>query len=142
MGATDKNGAFVYDPSRTFRGFLMTIAHHEWVNWARKRKEQGWTDEAGAQFETREAAEAERDLKEAIQAEFERELMDLAMPLVQARVASHTWEAFRLTAIDGVKGTEAADRLKMPLASVFQAKSRVQQLLKDEVERLMKSEDQ
>jgi RNA polymerase sigma-70 factor (ECF subfamily) len=76
-----------------------------------------------------------------MQEEFERELLEMAMPCVQARVDPRTWEAFCKTALQGASGAAAAAALAMPLANVFQAKSRVQRLLKEEVERLMESED-
>jgi RNA polymerase sigma-70 factor (ECF subfamily) len=143
MGGTNKNGAFRYDPGQSFRAWLKTIAHHEWCDFldARKRAGQRWTDEAEAQLDAKAAEDAERDLSDAMQAEFQRELLQLAMPRVQARVEVRTWEAFRKTALEGVSGADAAAALGMPLASVFQAKSRVQRLLKEEVEHLLESED-
>ena len=45
-----------------------------------------------------------------------------------------TWEAFRLTAEEGLSGVEAAGRLHMSVAAVFKARSRVQQMLRQRVE--------
>jgi RNA polymerase sigma-70 factor (ECF subfamily) len=55
---------------------------------------------------------------------------------VQGRVEPHTWEAFRLTALEGLSGAEAAGRLRLKVATVYKAKSKVQQMLQEEVARL------
>ena len=60
---------------------------------------------------------------------------------VRGRVAEPTWEAFRLTALEGLSGTEASRRLNMPVASVFVSKHRVQKMLREEVHRLGGDED-
>ena len=73
---------------------------------------------------------------ERLEEEFDRELADEAMARVQVRVAPHTWEAFRLTAIEDLAGAEAATRLNMTVAMVFIAKSRVQKMIRAEIERL------
>ena len=52
----------------------------------------------------------------------------------------HTWEAFRLTALEGLPGAATAERLSMKVASVFKAKSNVQKLLQEEKDRLEKAE--
>ena len=52
------------------------------------------------------------------------------------RVAPQTWEAFRLTALEGLSGAEAAERIPMQVAQVFVAKRRVQKMLTAEVAKL------
>jgi RNA polymerase sigma-70 factor (ECF subfamily) len=56
-----------------------------------------------------------------------------AQARVRQRVEPHTWEAFRLTALDGLSGAEAAARLGLKVATVYKAKSKVQQMLHEEV---------
>jgi RNA polymerase sigma-70 factor (ECF subfamily) len=58
------------------------------------------------------------------------------MTRVRLRVAPQTWEAFRLTALEGLSGAEAAGRIPMQVAQVFVAKRRVQKMLQEEVSRL------
>ncbi len=55
------------------------------------------------------------------------------MEIVRARVDPKTWDAFRLTALEHLSGTEVAERLGMSIAGVFKARSRIQQMLKKEV---------
>jgi RNA polymerase sigma-70 factor (ECF subfamily) len=71
-----------------------------------------------------------------LEEEFDRELLEEAMARVRLRVAPQTWEAFRLTALEGRPGAEAADLIPMQVAQVFVAKRRVQKLLQEEVARL------
>jgi RNA polymerase sigma-70 factor (ECF subfamily) len=128
--------AFQYDPSRRFRGYLKTVAHNAWVDFvtARKRGIAGSGDTAVlAALQTEPARD---DLAVRMEQEFDRELLQSAEKAVQARVEPHTWEAFRLTAIDGLSGAEAAAKLGMQVGTVFKAKSKVQKMLRDEVDRL------
>ena len=64
--------------------------------------------------------------------------MDLAMQRVKRRVKPATWEAFQLTAVDGLTGADAAQKLQMAVAHVFVAKNRVQKMLQEEA-RILKN---
>ena len=55
---------------------------------------------------------------------------------VQRRVEPHTWDAFRLLALEGCSGAEAAGKLGMKVATVFVARSKVQKLLRQELAKL------
>ena len=77
---------------------------------------------------------AREDLIQRLDQEFDRELLERAMVRVRLRVAPHNWEAFRLTAIDGVEPREVARRLEMKIANVYAARSNIQRLLREEVD--------
>ncbi len=129
---TEKLSGFRYDPSRCFRAWLKTVTQH------------AWSDSISSQFrgsDSRmigrlESLEAQADLKRRFEETFDRELMEIAVRRVQGRVASPTWEAFRLTALEGLSGAEASQRLSASVASIFVSKHRVQKLLKEEIRRL------
>ena len=55
---------------------------------------------------------------------------------MRLRVQPHTWEAFRLTAVEGKSGAEVAALLGMQVATVFVARGKVQKMLQDEVRKL------
>jgi RNA polymerase sigma-70 factor (ECF subfamily) len=55
---------------------------------------------------------------------------------VQQQVEPHTWEAYRLTAVERLSGAAAAARLDMQVMAVFKAKSKVLKLLHKELENL------
>jgi RNA polymerase sigma-70 factor (ECF subfamily) len=136
-----KMRTFTYDPSRSFRGWLRTLAHHAWRDFVDARHRPGaGTGDSGVQglLETQEARD---DLAKHLEAEFDRELLDEATARVRLRVQPHTWEAFRLLAVEGLSGAEAAGRLGMKVATVFVARSKVQKMLQEEVRRLDPPED-
>ncbi len=89
-----------------------------------------------------ESLEARADLKRRSEETFDRELMEMAIEKVQNRVTPTTWEAFRLTALEGLSGAEASQQLAASVASVFVSKHRVQKLLKEEIRRLEASHEE
>ena len=126
---------FRYDPSRSFRAWLKTITQRAWCDLIahRHRAAGSGTSQVYQRLQTLEArADLERQLEKA----FDRELLEVATLRVQQRVAPQTWEAFRLTALEGLSGAEASRRLVMPVAHVFVAKHRVQKMLQEELRRL------
>ena len=124
---------FTYDPSRSFRGWLKTITHHACSDFQASRQRPGLGSQAGDLLQTVEARE---DLAKHLEQEFDRELLEEAMYRVRLRVAPQTWQAFCLTAVEGLSGAEAAARIPMQVAQVFVAKRRVQKMLQEEVARL------
>ncbi len=126
----EKMRDFRYDPAGSFRAWLRTVTYHAWSDFvAGERRETGKRRGAGRL----ETAEARADLQRQLEEAFDRELLEVAMEQVRQRVAPTTWEAFRLTAVEGLSGAEAAQRVGMPVAHVFVAKHRVQKLLQEEV---------
>lgn len=127
---------FAYDPSGSFRAWLKTVAHHAWSRYVngRQRAIQGSGDSAVGRL--LQAVEARDDLAAKLEEEFDRELLDQAMLRVAGRVESHTWQAFHLMALEGLSGAEVAARLRIPVAMVYVAKSRVQKQLQEEMRRL------
>jgi RNA polymerase sigma-70 factor (ECF subfamily) len=55
---------------------------------------------------------------------------------VRLRVAPHTWEAFRLLALEGLPAAEVAARVSLQVAMVYVAKSKVQKMLREEIAKL------
>jgi RNA polymerase sigma-70 factor (ECF subfamily) len=131
-----KMQSFAYDPGRSFRAWLKTVVHHAWRDFvgSRERHETGSGD-TGV-LEMLQSIQARDDLAAELDEEFARELLDEAMARVQARVQPHTWEAFRLLALDGLSGAIVAGRLGMKVATAFVARSKVQKMIEEEVRRL------
>ena len=127
---------FQYDPSRSFRAWLKTVAHHAWSDFLEAKRRPGLGSGDSGVWERLESEAARDDLASRLEAEFDRELLDEAMARVRLRVAPQTWEAFRLTALENLSGAEAAALIPMQVAQVFVAKRRVQKMLQDEVSRL------
>ena len=131
-------GKFQYDPSRSFRAWLKTVTQHAWSDFvAARRRDPGHNSD---RIDTiADSAEARTDLERQLEDAFDRELLDIAMHRIKNRVKDSTWDAFRLTALDGFSGVEAAGQLGIPVANVFVAKHRVQKMLQEEV-RILKGE--
>jgi RNA polymerase sigma-70 factor (ECF subfamily) len=133
---TQKMGDFVYDPSRSFRAWLKTITHHAWYDFRKsaQRPDRGSGDSVFLQL--LDSVEARDDLIQNLEAEWTRQLLEEAQARVRLRVAPATWDAFRLTVLEGRSGAEAGQELGMPASQVFVYKFRVQKLLEEEMKRL------
>jgi RNA polymerase sigma-70 factor (ECF subfamily) len=128
--------AFEYDATRSFRAYLKTLTGYAWRDLLEARRRAGAGTGDSTYLELLETVEARDDLTRRLEEEFDRELLEEAIVRVRARVAGHTWEAFRLTALEGLSGADAAARLGMNVYTVFKAKNRVQKLLQEEVAQL------
>jgi RNA polymerase sigma-70 factor (ECF subfamily) len=122
---------FRYDPAQSFRGYLKTMAHYAWCDLLSDHRQPGAGD--SAVLRQIDNLAARDDLAKRLEEELDLELLEQAKERVRRRVEPQTWEAFRLTALEGLSGAEVAERLGMKVTAVFKARSRVQQMLKDEV---------
>jgi RNA polymerase sigma-70 factor (ECF subfamily) len=131
---------FRYDPSQSFRAYVKTLAHYAWCDFLESRKRAGGGGSGDTVVhEMLDSVAAREDLQSSLADAFDRELLEEAMARVRLRVEARTWEAFRLTAIEGLSGAEAAGRVGMEVATVFKAKSKVQKMLREETRRLKES---
>jgi RNA polymerase sigma-70 factor (ECF subfamily) len=129
---------FRYDPSGSFCAWLRTVTQRALSDFAAGRaKEPG---QLLREVTIAERVDARAELERELEGLFDRDLFHMAMRRIEKRVKPTTWDAFRLTALEGLSGQEAGKRLDMPVAHVFVAKNRVQKLLQEEV-RLMKGRD-
>ena len=133
---TRKLRAFTYDPSRSFRGWLKTVAHHAWRDFADSRR-HAQRAAGGSQIqELMLTLEAREDLARKLEEAFDLEILETAKVRVRLRVAPHTWEAFRLMAFEGLPVDEVAARAHLQVAMVYVAKNKVQKMLKEEIGKL------
>src|SRR5262249_28533577 len=129
---------FAYDPARSFRGWLRTLTEHALSDHLAERRRPGRGSGDSAVLEILDKVEVRADLVERLKEEFDRELLAEALARVQGRVAVQKWEAFRLMALEGRSGAEAAAALGMKVATVFTARSKVQKLVQEEIRKLEK----
>ena len=131
----EKMQTFEYDPTKSFRGWLKTVARHAWSDSWSSRKAA--VAAGGSQaLEMLQTVEARDDLVRRLEEEFDRELLDEAMARVRTRVLPRTWEAFERTALQGQSGAEAGQALGMKVATVFVARSKVQKMIQEEMQKL------
>jgi RNA polymerase sigma factor (sigma-70 family) len=136
MKLTQKLREFKYDPSRSFRGWLKTIAHHAWRDFEVSRRHAKLISSDQANADQMLAVEARDDLIKKLDDAFDLELLEAAKARVRLRVAPHTWEAFRLVALEGLPVTEVAGKMNMQVAMVYVAKNKVQMMLQEEIRKL------
>jgi RNA polymerase sigma factor (sigma-70 family) len=131
----EKLPQFRYDPAQSFRAWLRTVTRHILLDvLAERQRQQGSGDSDIVRL--LDNLEAREGLAQEVEAEFDRELLDEALKRVRPRVPPQQWEAFRLTALEGLSGADAGAQLGMLVATVYTAKSKVQQLVREEVRRL------
>jgi RNA polymerase sigma-70 factor (ECF subfamily) len=128
--------AFAYDPSRSFRGWLKTLAHHAWRDFVDSRRRVQAAGGDNQTWEKMQTVEARDDLIQKLQEAFDYELLEAAKVRVRLRVAPHTWEAFRLVALEGRPVADVAATVQMQVAMVYVAKSKVQKMLQEEIQKL------
>jgi RNA polymerase sigma-70 factor (ECF subfamily) len=128
--------SFVYDPGRRFRGFLRTVAHNACKDYLASTRRAVAAGADSGIHAVLDSVLARDDLAARLEEAFDLERLEMAQARVRQRVEPHTWEAFRLTALEGHSGAEVAAALHMQVGTVFKAKSKVQRMLREEIERL------
>jgi RNA polymerase sigma factor (sigma-70 family) len=131
VSLVDAMRQFQYDPARSFRGWLKTVTQHALSKFVTRRRRDIGRASGSAEM-LAEFADARSDLEHRLDETFNTELLELAMHLVKKRVKPVTWDAFQLTAIEGLSGEAAAAKLKIPVPNVFVARNRVQKMLREE----------
>lgn len=136
MKLTKKLRDFTYDPSRSFRSWLKTVTHHAWRDFEDSRRRARPAASDSQVHELMKTVEAREDLARKLEEAFDLELLEAAKARVRLRVAPHTWEAFQLMALEGLPVAEVAARVHLQVAMVYVAKSKVQKMLQEEIEKL------
>jgi len=131
--------SFAYDPSKSFRAWLKTVAHNAWRDVVLGQQRPGRGSGDSQVLALLAEVKAREDLMQRLEEEFDRELLQEAMARVRLRVEPRTWQAFHLAAVEGLSGAAVASRTGMKVATVFVARSKVQHMIKEEVQRLEQS---
>jgi RNA polymerase sigma-70 factor (ECF subfamily) len=126
---------FTYDPAKSFRAYLKALTKFAWRDFLADGRRPDAAVGGSEALRRLETAEARDDLVQHLSAEFDRELLEEAMARVQQRVEAHTWEAFRLVALEGRRAAEVAAALGIKTAAVYVIKGRVQKMIQEEVQR-------
>jgi RNA polymerase sigma factor (sigma-70 family) len=138
-------GDFNYDPGRgSFKSWL--LQQTRWRIQGLLRKKQYQCD--GQQFPREQAldssileqqpAPGDFDLEETWDAEWERNLLHVALQNVRTLVPPRQYQLFSLHVLNDLPARLVAERVGVKLAEVYFAKYRVSNLLKKQVRRLEK----
>lgn len=131
-----------YDRAQgTFRGWLFTITRNKVFNFlsARRIRPQGSGDSTTNRL--LDSHPDESDGSEIWEMEYQRRIAALAMERVKSEFQESTWQAFWLTAVEGIPAAEAAAQTGLSSGAIYVAKSRVLARLKTEVEKLQLEEE-
>jgi RNA polymerase sigma-70 factor (ECF subfamily) len=138
-------GGFAYDPSRSFRSWLRTIALNRLRDWrqaAAAARRGGGGEVAGGNSDLFEQVPAPpADDEGEWERDYQRQVLLAASRRVEGDFSATTWQAFQLTAVEGLSGPEAAARLGMSLGAVHVARSRVTARLRETVRQMMLDEE-
>ncbi len=129
-------GLRTYDPKLSFRAWLKTVTHNALIDYLKRSARPGKGSGDSQIAEKLGSIPAREELFNELDKEFERETLEQAMARVRLRVNPETWKAFEWTALEKRSGAEAAAQLNMKVDAVFQARSRVQRMLKEEIRKL------
>jgi len=127
---------FAYDPAKSFRAWLRTLTRHALSDYHESRQRGAAGTGDSRILDVLNNVEAREGLLAELDRQFDLELLEAAAARVRLRVEPQTWDAFRLTALEGVAGDAAAQQLGLRLTAVYKAKSRVQSLIREEMDRL------
>ena len=119
---------FDYDPSKSFRAWLLRVVEREmWKHQRyRQRMVTGLSDSAFCSSQLHGSGLYHSDVATLIgEVDQRREVLNAAMNAVRARVNEKTWAAFVMTAVEGLAPIDVADSLAISLVSVYKSKSRV-----------------
>jgi RNA polymerase sigma factor (sigma-70 family) len=127
---------WVYDPSRSFGGWLTTICRNEALRHLRRANGQAARGGVGTgERRALEALHEVADPEEAVEVEVGwAETVRTAAERVRARVDPKWWECFVLNGIERRPAPEVAARLGVSPDYVWQSKRRVALLIRAEVQ--------
>jgi RNA polymerase sigma factor (sigma-70 family) len=137
---------FEYDPARgSFKSWLLQQTRWRVQGYFRKRQYQrdGQRFPREQPLDTavleQQPAPNDFNLDAAWEAEWERNLLEVALQTVKTRVTPRQYQLFSLHVLNEIPARVVAQRLGAKLAEVYFAKYRISKLVKQEVKRLEKT---
>jgi RNA polymerase sigma-70 factor (ECF subfamily) len=124
---------FTYNPHRSFRAWLKTVAFNQWRNDRKRRQTQPTAAGAAALADL----PAPDDLGSLCDAEYNRHLAARALALMRAEFQPLTWQACWEFAVCGRPAAEVAAQLGISENAVYIAKCRVLRRLRQELDGLL-----
>ena len=120
------------DGRARFRTWLRQVAHNAIINaLTRGKPDVGVGGDADPLADRPAREEPDSSL---LRIEYRREVFRWAARRIREEFQPSTWDAFWLTAVDGVDGEEAAQSLGKSVGAIYAAKSRVMRRLRETIE--------
>jgi len=121
-----------------FRSWLRTIVCRRTIDFWRAIYSGAQADGgSGAAAALQQIADPDSDLNRQWDEEHDRYVLNCLLDLVEEEFEPATLQAFRRLALDGASGAEVAQELRLSVAAVYVAKSRVLQRIRQEAEGLI-----
>lgn len=121
--------AFTYNPDKTFRGWLRTVAENKWHDIFRKRKGQ-----TADSLPPGEVADARPDVTEEFwEREFQDHLQKRALEVMKTDFSTQAWQAFWAVVVEGKTPASVAELQQRDRNAVYQDKFRVLERLREEL---------
>ncbi|HEY1377434.1 MAG TPA: sigma-70 family RNA polymerase sigma factor [Gemmataceae bacterium] len=121
--------AFHYQPGRSFRAWVYTVAANKWREMRRKRVPVPLAGDDPRWL----APHGEDPAAQVSEAEYRAVLAAQAAKLIRDRFADVTWRAFWATAVDGRPAVDVAAELGLTANAVYLARARVLACLRAEL---------
>ncbi|MFK7820786.1 MAG: RNA polymerase sigma factor [Planctomycetaceae bacterium] len=136
---------FRYEPGKgRFRGWLKTVTANTIRDLSRsfeQRTRATGSKDTQALLNSLQAPNAIDALVTDLEARHQRELLEQAATAVQPRVKQHTWEAWKRTSMERVPASEVASQLGIAIGDVYVARSRINKMLTEEVQKLQQADN-
>jgi RNA polymerase sigma-70 factor (ECF subfamily) len=128
-----KAPTFVYEPTKGFRNWLLTVTLNKCRDFFRRRnvRPRGATDELLSALADSAADES------LAETEYRRYLVARALELMQAEFEPNTWKACWETVVAGRRAADVAKELGISENAVYLSKGRVLRRLREELKGLM-----
>jgi RNA polymerase sigma-70 factor (ECF subfamily) len=121
---------FVYEPGKDFSGWLHAVWRNAWLDSLRRAPPGGCGSGDSGVYEKLGNLPCPAD---ALEEEFDREVLHEALARVQRRVKPRDWTIFHDLVFAGKTGTEVAGEFSLTLAAVGMIKLRVQRKVRGEL---------
>src|SRR5690606_24674682 len=122
------------EPGRAqFRTWLHRVAQNAILNALTRRRPDAPSGDTQAEECLLHAASKDGPDSDLIRLEVRREVFHWAAEQIREEFKTETWEAFWLTAVEGLEVEAAAARLNRSRGAVYAARSRVMARLRDAV---------
>ncbi|MCU0705912.1 MAG: sigma-70 family RNA polymerase sigma factor [Fimbriiglobus sp.] len=128
----------LYDPKKAaFATWLRRVTIHVARNYVRKQtKAATGSGDTSQMMRLQEVQDDSEGYWEQLHAEADREMLAKALARTRSRVTPEAWRVFELAAIHKKPGAEVAEELGVSAQSVYSARHRVMQVLREQMQAL------
>ncbi|TWU02493.1 RNA polymerase sigma factor [Stieleria varia] len=128
------------DGATRFRHWLARVTRNAIVNALSRGPKDPAAGGSSVQQLLAQFQQTDPETESLIDWEYRRQLYQQAAKIVRSDVQPDTWRAFELTVIDGQSNRAAADQLGKSLGTIYTARCRIMQRLRDVIAELEASE--